>query len=203
MNIEDFMIQREETENQYQRKIKKSQKKLKKLIENPIVLEFLTEEKKLNILEKKKNKSINDFEKSFQGQCNHNMFALIGSITDNKYNEDIYCIICGKKLEIPKDKYYQVENDLFHQKLLIANYRCISDKTHFPILIPITANDKSVKENIEILRQNYYKLYLSIKRRKELNALPSNYSIEDAFFNYFCFDDYTRLISDEKKDHIK
>lgn len=203
MSIEDFMRKREERDNKYQRKIKKSQKKLKKLIENPIVLEFLTEERKLEALEKKKNRSLNEFESSYQEQCDHNMFALIGSISDNKYYEDIYCITCGKKLDLPKEKYYQVESDLFHQKLLIANYRCISDRTKLPIFIPITSNDKTIQENIEILRQNYYKLYLSIKRRKELNALPNNYSIEDSFFNYFCLEDYTRLINDEKKNHTK
>ena len=135
MSIEDFMREREETENTYQRKIKKSQKKLRKLVENPVVIEFLTEEKRLNSLEKKKSKSINEFERKYQEHCDHNMFALIGSITDNKYYEDIYCITCGKKLELTNDNYYQVENELFHQKLLIANYRCISDRTKLPIFI--------------------------------------------------------------------
>lgn len=203
MSIEELMLQREEIDIEYQRKINKSQKKLKKLVETPTVIEFLTEEEKLNNIKKKRIKKLNEFERSYQDQCDHNMLALIGSTNKKHYHEGIYCIICGKELKLPKDNYYQIANDLFQQKLLIANYRGISDKTKLPIFVPITSNKKSIKENIEILRQYYYKLYLSVKRRKELNALPNNYSVEDSFFNYFCIDDYNRLIADKKKNqHI-
>lgn len=200
MSIEDFMLEREETDNEYQRKINKSQKRLKKLVENPIVIEFITEEKKLNSIEKERNKRINEFEKSYQDQCDHNMLALIGTTNKKHYHEGIYCIICGEKLQLPIENYYQTENELFQQKLLIANYIGISDRTKLPLFIPITSNKKSIKENIEILRQNYYKLYLSVKRRKELKALPNNYSVEEAFFNYFCLDDYNKLMDDKKKN---
>ena len=204
MSIEEYMSKREEIENINIDKIKKTNKKLKELMEIPAVIEYITEEKKMKKLENKRDKSISQFEQDYQEQCNHDMYALIGSYKDNIYSEDIYCIICGKKINIPKDQLELVKNELFHQKLLIAYYKGLSEETKLPVLSPLSDNNKNIKDNIELFRLNYYKQYLSIKKRKKLNRIPNAYSEEEAIFNYFCIDGYLQLIIDEKKNqHIK
>ena len=202
MSIDDFMIERENQEKKFNEKIIKSNKRLKELLKNPAVIDYLTEEKNLKNLEKKKKKNCESFELNYQTECDHPMFALIDS--EDLDTNDIYCIVCGKKIDIEKEQKPYVMKELFEQKKLIAKYTSISERTNQPIFETITDSLKTIKQNIEILRNNYYKYFLSIKRRKETEALPSNLSEDDAFFEYFCLDGYDRLLKDKKKNqHIK
>lgn len=198
MSIEEYILKRQEIENINLEKRKKANKRLKELMQNPVVIEYIKEENKIKKLEKKINKYLNEFEIEYQEECDHPMFALIKD--DNTNTDEIYCLVCGKKINVPLEIKFFLEKELYQQKQLIANYKGLSERTILPILESITSSEKTTKENIEVLRQNYYKQYISMKRRKELNSVIDDYTEDESFFDYFCKDGYLKYISDRKKN---
>ena len=201
MSIEEYIQDKDNLTNSIESKINKSQKRLKSLMEDPKVIEYLKEEAELKRLEKKKYKKEKEFQLSYQETCVHPFFALIGYNISDTYIEGLYCIECGKKLDLPNDKLTKIETELFQQKRLLARYDSFSDQTGLPKFIPLSSLEKNIEQNIEIFRSNYYNHYLSIQKRIGNETLPVDYSIDDSFFNYFCFSELERFENDLNKEY--
>ena len=200
MSISDFVENREKALKSTDNDIKKTQKRLKDLLEEPLVIEFLTEEEQLKDLEKMKKKTEKNYQLEYQEMCEHPLFSLINVVDDNNSKEDIYCAVCGKKMNIPIEQRNEVKSELFSEKSLLARYRGISEETNLPVLLPITDSVYKANKLIEIIRTRYYKFYKMKMNKMEDGSLPKDYNIDEEFFMSMCFGSYQQFLyeSDSK-----
>lgn len=201
MSIEQYIEQRSECIKSTVDGIKRTQSRLKELLENPVVVEFITEEENLKDLEKKKKKQEKEFQEKFQNECDHPVFALIDVKHDYGIESDIYCIVCGKKVELSPEKKGVVLNELFSQKRLLANYSGISERTGLLQLRSLTGSVEKASKAVETYRKNYYKFYQA--KRKSNSKSLDNDKIDDEFFMSLCFDGYQFYLYDEEQKTIK
>ena len=102
MSIEEYIQDKDNLTNSIESKINKSQKRLKSLMEDPKVIEYLKEEAELKRLEKKKYKKEKEFQLSYQETCVHPFFALIGCKILTEKNMLLLIFLSLKMLDLQK-----------------------------------------------------------------------------------------------------
>ena len=202
MLIDDYI----EGKNMYVKKtvddINKTQKKLNSLLEDPTVVEFITEEENLKDLEKNKKRKEKEFQTEFQSHCTHPVFSLISISTEEGIETDAYCVVCGKKLELSTEDKPSVFTELFKEEKLLARYRGVSTETGLSELTSMVDSVDKKSKAIEVFRKQFYKFAQSKKIMNKGELDEDQLAIE--FFESFCFDGYQDLLFDsEQKKYIK
>ena len=182
--------------------INKTQKKLKSLLEDPTVVEFITEEENLKDLEKSKKRKEKEFQNDFQSHCSHPVFSLISCSTEDGIETDAYCVVCGKKLELSPLEKTAVFTELFKEEKLLARYRGESSETGLLELTSMIDSVDKKSKGIEVFRKQFYKFAQSKKIINKGELDEDQLAIE--FFESFCFEGYQESMFDsEQKKYIK